>query len=111
MATFATPISEFGGYFANNSRFPDAVVDFYDRAGALIGPNATMEATTHQSARDRQCRVGTRPLGADRQLEPGETRHAELDVVDCGRLLDWLLAITRSIRRGQGADAINRVGT
>ena len=35
--TFATPISEFGGYFANNSRFPDAVVDFYDRAGALIG--------------------------------------------------------------------------
>ena len=31
------PVSEFGGYFANNSRFPDAVVDFYDRSGSLIG--------------------------------------------------------------------------
>jgi hypothetical protein len=35
--TFATPVSEFGGYFANNSRFPDAVIDFFDRGGSLIG--------------------------------------------------------------------------
>jgi hypothetical protein len=35
--TFAVPVSEFGGYFANNSRFADAVVDFYDRSGSLIG--------------------------------------------------------------------------
>jgi hypothetical protein len=34
--TFSTPISEFGGYFANNSRFPDAVVDFYTPSGTLI---------------------------------------------------------------------------
>ena len=31
--TFATPVSQFGGYFANNSRFPDAVVDFYNHLG------------------------------------------------------------------------------
>jgi hypothetical protein len=35
--TFAQPVSEFGGYFANNSRFNDAVVDFYDSAGSQIG--------------------------------------------------------------------------
>jgi hypothetical protein len=35
--TFAKPVSEFGGYFANNSRFDDAVVDFYDPSGALLG--------------------------------------------------------------------------
>jgi hypothetical protein len=35
--TFAQSVSEFGGYFANNSRFDDAVVDFYDRAGTHIG--------------------------------------------------------------------------
>jgi len=41
--TFAQPVSEFGGYFANNSRFPDAVVDFYDVSGSLIGElNATI---------------------------------------------------------------------
>jgi hypothetical protein len=35
--TFSQPVSEFGGYFANNSRFNDAVVDFYDRTGSLLG--------------------------------------------------------------------------
>jgi hypothetical protein len=35
--TFAQPVSQFGGYFENNSRFDDAVVDFYDRSGSLIG--------------------------------------------------------------------------
>jgi hypothetical protein len=35
--TFAQPVSEFGGYFANNSRFNDAVVDFYDPSGSRIG--------------------------------------------------------------------------
>jgi hypothetical protein len=35
--TFATPVSDFGGYFENNSRFDDAKVDFYDRSGSLIG--------------------------------------------------------------------------
>jgi hypothetical protein len=34
---FAKPVSDFGGYFANNSRFPDAVVDFYDTKGSKIG--------------------------------------------------------------------------
>jgi hypothetical protein len=34
---FAKPVSDFGGYFANNSRFSDAVVDFYDTAGSPIG--------------------------------------------------------------------------
>jgi hypothetical protein len=34
--TFAQPVSQFGGYFENNSRFDDAVVDFYDRSGSLI---------------------------------------------------------------------------
>ena len=34
--TFTTPVSDFGGYFANNSRFDDAVVDFYDKSGSLI---------------------------------------------------------------------------
>jgi hypothetical protein len=34
--TFATPVSEFGGYFENNSRFDNAVVDFYDNSGSLI---------------------------------------------------------------------------
>jgi hypothetical protein len=35
--TFASPVSQFGGYFQNNSRFDDAVVDFYDHSGSLIG--------------------------------------------------------------------------
>jgi len=49
--TFAKPVSEFGGYFANNSRFPDAVVDFYDVSGSPIGeltatiPNAALTWT------------------------------------------------------------------
>jgi hypothetical protein len=34
--TFAQPVSEFGGFFENNSRFDDAVVDFYDRSGSQI---------------------------------------------------------------------------
>jgi|SRR6516225_5299798 hypothetical protein len=33
---FATPVTQFGGYFANNSRFDDAQVDFYDECGNLI---------------------------------------------------------------------------
>jgi hypothetical protein len=33
---FDTPLAEFGSYFANNSRFKDAQVDFYDINGALI---------------------------------------------------------------------------
>ena len=33
---FDTPVTRFGGYFANNSRFPDARVDFYDVNGARI---------------------------------------------------------------------------
>jgi hypothetical protein len=33
---FTQPVSEFGGYFANNSRFNDARVDFYDVNGSLI---------------------------------------------------------------------------
>jgi hypothetical protein len=44
---FARPISEFGGYFANNSRFNDAVVDFYDPSGSLIG---TLTATIPDTA-------------------------------------------------------------
>jgi hypothetical protein len=49
--TFTTPISDFGGYFANNSRFPDAVVDFYTPSGSLLGevsatiPNAALTWT------------------------------------------------------------------
>jgi hypothetical protein len=35
--TFAKPVSEFGGYFEDNSRFDDANVDFYDKSGTLIG--------------------------------------------------------------------------
>src|SRR5947209_20055484 len=35
--TFSQPVSEFGGYFENNSRFDDAAVDFYDTGGSLIG--------------------------------------------------------------------------
>jgi hypothetical protein len=34
--TFASPVSRFGGYWANNSRFADAQVDFYDTSGVLI---------------------------------------------------------------------------
>jgi hypothetical protein len=34
---FNTPLSEFGGYFQNNSRFDDATVDFYDLSDTLIG--------------------------------------------------------------------------
>jgi hypothetical protein len=34
--TFATAVSEFGGYFENNSRFDNAVVDFYDNSGSRI---------------------------------------------------------------------------
>jgi hypothetical protein len=41
--TFTQPVTEFGGYFANNSRFPDAVVDFYNVAGSQVGElNATI---------------------------------------------------------------------
>jgi hypothetical protein len=35
--TFSRPVSDFGGYFENNSRFDDANVDFYDKSGALLG--------------------------------------------------------------------------
>ena len=35
--TFSTPVSDFGGYFENNSRFDDAVVDFYGQSGSLLG--------------------------------------------------------------------------
>jgi hypothetical protein len=34
--SFATPVSRFGGYWENNSRFDDARVDFYDANGALL---------------------------------------------------------------------------
>jgi hypothetical protein len=34
---FSTPLIKFGGYFANNSRFDDAKVDFYDVNDSLIG--------------------------------------------------------------------------
>jgi hypothetical protein len=34
---FNTPLLQFGGYFANNSRFDDARVDFFDVNGGLIG--------------------------------------------------------------------------
>src|SRR5262249_42747537 len=33
---FNDPLFQFGGYFANNSRFDDARVDFFDANGALI---------------------------------------------------------------------------
>ena len=47
--TFAQPISQFGGYFENNSRFDDAVVDFYDRSGSLID---SLTATIPKDAQD-----------------------------------------------------------
>jgi hypothetical protein len=34
--SFATPVSRFGGYWENNSRFDDARVDFYDANGVLF---------------------------------------------------------------------------
>jgi RNA polymerase sigma factor (sigma-70 family) len=34
---FSTPLTKFGAYFANNSRFDDASVDFYDVNDTLIG--------------------------------------------------------------------------
>ncbi len=34
---FKTPVIRFGGYFQNNSRFDDAIVDFYDVDNGLIG--------------------------------------------------------------------------
>jgi RNA polymerase sigma factor (sigma-70 family) len=34
---FSTPVTKFGAYFANNSRFDDATVDFYDAGDNLIG--------------------------------------------------------------------------
>jgi hypothetical protein len=34
---FNPPLIKFGGYLANNSRFDDATVDFYDVSNALIG--------------------------------------------------------------------------
>ena len=40
---FATPLSQFGAYFENNSRFDDVIVDFYDTNLDLIG---TRTATT-----------------------------------------------------------------
>jgi hypothetical protein len=36
MWRFTTPLTQFGSYFANNSRFDDAQVDFYDEYGNLI---------------------------------------------------------------------------
>jgi len=47
--TFAQPVSQFGGYFENNSRFDDAVVDFYDRSGSLI---ESLTATIPKDAQD-----------------------------------------------------------
>jgi hypothetical protein len=45
--TFSSPVSEFGGYFQNNSRFDDAVVDFYDGSGSLLGElDATIPKAT-----------------------------------------------------------------
>jgi hypothetical protein len=35
--TFSKPVSDFGGYFENNSRVDDAVIDFYGQSGALLG--------------------------------------------------------------------------
>jgi hypothetical protein len=40
--TFSEPLSDFGGYFPNNSRFNDATVQFYGTSGALLG---TLTAT------------------------------------------------------------------
>jgi hypothetical protein len=34
---FSTPLTKFGAWFANNSRFDDAKVDFYDVKDSLIG--------------------------------------------------------------------------
>jgi hypothetical protein len=34
---FNTPLTKFGGYFENNSRFDDATVDFYDASNNLLG--------------------------------------------------------------------------
>jgi hypothetical protein len=34
--SFDTPVSRFGGYWENNSRFDDARVDFYDASGVLF---------------------------------------------------------------------------
>jgi hypothetical protein len=45
--TFSTPVADFGGYFENNSRFDDAVVDFYDKSGTLID---TLSATIPKDA-------------------------------------------------------------
>jgi hypothetical protein len=47
--TFSSPVSDFGGYFENNSRFDDAVVDFYDKSGSLID---TLSATIPKDAQE-----------------------------------------------------------
>lgn len=44
---FQTPLSQFGAYFENNSRFDDVIVDFYDTDLNLIG---TRTATTAKDA-------------------------------------------------------------
>ena len=44
---FDEPVSHFGGWWENNSRFDDAVVEFYDAGGSLIG---TLNATVPQDA-------------------------------------------------------------
>jgi hypothetical protein len=48
---FDQPLADFGGYFANNSRFDDARVDFFDGNGALID-SVTATVPIAQSSQD-----------------------------------------------------------
>ena len=45
---FDTPISQFGAYFENNSRFDDVIVDFYDVNDNFIGTQTAYTATDDQ---------------------------------------------------------------
>lgn len=46
---FLTPVSQFGTFFENNSRFDDVVVDFYDVNLNLIGTRTAFTAKDAQS--------------------------------------------------------------
>ena len=46
---FHTPVSRFGAYFENNSRFDDVVVDFYDSNYNLIGTRTATSAIDSQT--------------------------------------------------------------
>jgi hypothetical protein len=47
--SFATPVSRFGGYWENNSRFDDARVDFYDSNGILFDTETATVPRTAQA--------------------------------------------------------------